>query len=102
MANLPMPVGMIGQQNALTYVPEDCGALYALLENWGVTALYKIPVPGGALIAAIHGSRNLCRYDIAANTWTTLTGALPFEFGTGDDITAALMTRIAGAIIQIR
>jgi len=103
MANLPMPVGVaLDQQNALTYVPEDCGALFALLESWGVTAIYRIPVPGGGLIAAVHGSRHLCRYDIATDTWTTLPNALPYVFGSGDDITAARMVPVTGSFLLVR
>ena len=71
-------------QHALTYVPEAISTIYFLHSEWGQTGLYKVTVEGGALFAAIGGSDDLYRYDVATDTWTTLVDAIPFVFGSAD------------------
>ena len=77
-------------QSALTYVPEGINTIYFLHSEWGDAGLYKVEVEGGALFAAVGGSDDLYRYDIATDTWTTIVDAIPFVFGDvslDDDMT---------------
>ncbi len=91
LSDLPVPVGtaISGEQNALTYIDPKFATIYVLHQSWGDAALYEIrvtPDNGGSLIAAVQGSDDLYQYNIATDTWTTLTDALGFTFGAGDDI----------------
>jgi hypothetical protein len=79
----PNPGGGQGQ-HALTYVPDGINTIHFLHGEWGDAGLYEVEVVGGALFAAIGGSDDLYRYDVATGTWTTLVDAIPFVFGGTD------------------
>ena len=74
-------------KHGLVYVPEGIDSLLILHTEWDETGLYEIPVEGGALFAVVYQNDDVFRYDIATDTWTTMTDALPFEFDLQDDIT---------------
>lgn len=74
-------------KHGLTYVPEGINNIFVIHTVWGETGLFKINVVGGALFAVVYQSDDLYRYDIATDTWTTITDGLPFEFDLGDDLT---------------
>lgn len=84
---IPLPTLSPSDRHGLTYVPAGVSNIYILHSEWGETGLFKIDVVGGALYAAIDGSDDLYKYDVGSNTWTTITDALPFEFGGNDDMT---------------
>ena len=92
LADLPVALpGGSSSQSALTYVPVGASSIYAVHQEWGVGGLYQISVEGGKLYAALDGSSDLYKYDVATDSWTTMAGALPFTFGGGDDITSGII-----------
>jgi len=90
LADMPVPAS--ATQNALAYVDDKFASIVVLHGDWGLGGLYEIRIDqGGALFAAVGGTDDLFRYDIATDNWTTLTDVLPFTFADGDDICAGLL-----------
>lgn len=87
LADMPVPVS--ATQNALTYLDPALASIVVMHGDWGLGGLYEIKIAAGgagSLIAAVQGTSDLYQYDIATDTWTTLTGVLSFTFADGDDI----------------
>jgi len=94
MAELPVavPGGDFTVNNSLAYVDSMFANLLILHKgNAGQAGIYDVRVEGGGLFAVMNGSDAIYRYDIATDTWATLSETLGFTIAGGDDINAGLL-----------